>query len=69
MTGSRRFEFEVGTTWSDAMRTVVAALDDEGLVISEGGQHPLARITSVIVDRKLVLVVPAFRITPKEIAA
>jgi len=62
---TRMFDFDPATGWGDALRTIRAALDDEGLALSDSNTTG-DRVTSVLttVDGRRVkrMVVPPTRI-------
>ena len=63
----RYFDFaDVSTSYGDGLRTIVAALDDEGLqLLDTGSQSAGQRITTVLIDGVKRFVVPTARIVPK----
>lgn len=61
----RKFEFEIGVSRLEAMRAVVAALDDEGLKIAVGDNGRMNDINTVIVGGRKVMVVPGHRVVAK----
>lgn len=67
MTGVRNFDFPRETSRSEAIRAVVAALDDEDLVLLDAGAS--GPITTVLVDGVKRVIVPSWRIGPKTTAA
>lgn len=66
MAEARRFIFDPDVPLYAAIRAIVAALDDEGLALTQSDNARMSDITSVIVDGRKVVIVPAHRITSKE---
>lgn len=63
MKGVRYFDFDPTTTRAEAIRAIVAALADEGLVLTDSDNSASGRITTVLVDGVKRVVVPVHRIT------
>jgi hypothetical protein len=61
----RYFDFDPKTTLGTAIRTIVAALDDEDLRLNDSDNATTSRITSVLIDGKKRVIVPTSRISPK----
>lgn len=66
MAGVRKFEFEVGVSRPAAIRTMVAALDDEGLTLTSSDNTRGSDINLVIMGGRAILIVPGYRIIRKE---
>lgn len=66
MNEPRRFIFDPDVPLYAAIRAIVAALDDEGLALTQSDNARFSGITSVLVDGRKVVIVPAHRITKKE---
>ena len=66
MKGVRTFDFPVSTPMAEAIRGIVAALDDEGLRLTDSDNGTASRITSVVTDGVKLVIVPAHRILSKE---
>jgi hypothetical protein len=60
MNGVRKFEFETNVSFGAIMRTIVAALADEGLVLHDGNSRD--RVSTVIIGGRKVAIVPNSRI-------
>lgn len=60
MKGVRRFEFSVGVPYGTIVRTIAAALADEGLHLIQSNTPD--RITTVIHNGRKVAIVPLSRI-------
>lgn len=59
----RVFDFEPTTQLFEAIRAIQAALEDEGLTLTDSDNGTASRITSVLVDGFKRVIVPAHRIT------
>ena len=57
----RPFAFDLDVSMGDAIRTIKAALDDEGLRLTQG-DNARQQITSVVSGGKKVVLVPKHRI-------
>lgn len=66
MAERRRFIFDPDVPLYAAIRAIVAALDDEGLALTQSDNGSGSDITSVLVDGRKVVFVPEHRITKKE---
>jgi len=62
MNGVRRFVFDRDVTRGEAIRAIVAALDDEELTLTDSDNGRYSAITTVLVDGQKVVLVPAHRI-------
>jgi hypothetical protein len=60
----RVFDFDPGVALPDAVRTIRAALEDEGLTLAP--EHSHGRITSVVVSGRCLVRVPESRIVSPE---
>lgn len=65
MSKPRSFDFDRETTLPDAIRAIVAALDDEGLALTDSDNSMHGHITSVLVDGVKRVIVPSHRIVRK----
>lgn len=63
MNGVRTFDFDPSVSRAEAIRLIVAALDDEGLVLTDNDNSTFGGITTVLVDGVKRVLVPAHRIT------
>ncbi len=61
----RYFDFPRQTARHEAIRAIVAALDDEGLMLNDSDNGTATSITTVLVDGVKRVVVPSSRIVPK----
>lgn len=61
----RVFDFDVGTSMGDALRTIRAALDDEGMALGPTTNATMDKVTSVIVGGRQLFRVPMSRIWEK----
>lgn len=62
----RAFDFNPSVTRAEAIRAIVAALDDEGLRLTDNDNSRFGDITTVLVGGVKRVLVPAHRITTRE---